>query len=171
MSCPHKACSLSAPTSSLPYANPNISRVYESIIMYYGDILMYKVECSNPSYSMYATRVICLTSENRYLFAICEKDLRGLGAPMKLSSLQWISFQARVSTTEYPVDSIFVEGIQTNDFIDANISQIEENNNSATYKVDGYPIIVQLIGNNAGYRSTGTVGEALQTYCTVIYFT
>lgn len=137
--------------------------------MYYENPTMFKVESPNPAFSMYVIGVACFCADRRYLIAVCPPDRNGLGTPMHLSQLNWVSFQARVSPTNYPVGSVHVEGIP-NPFSNTAINQIPDENGVATYRVQGYPMKVQLVGNNGGYRENGTIGEALQTYSTVLFF-
>lgn len=177
MSCSDQACSLSSLSAgragtALPAAqqiSPIRRSVYESIIMYYNDPMMYKVESPNRAFSLYVVGVTCFCADRRYLIAVCPPDRNGLGAPMRLSQLNWVSFQARVSPTQYPVSSIYVEG-NNNPFTNTEIRQIPDENGIATYQVQGYPMKVQLVGGQSAYRDNGTVGEALQTYSTVLYF-
>ncbi len=171
MSCSNSVCSLgSTQHSTMPVSSSHIRRtIYESILLYYGNPQMYKIESPNPMFSMYAIGVACFCAERRYLIAVCPPDRNGLGFPMNLSQLNWISFQARISPTNYPVGSIYIEG-SPNPLTESEIIQIPNENDVTTYIVSGYPLKVQLLGDGAGYRSRGTFGEALQTYNTVIYF-
>jgi hypothetical protein len=173
MSCSDQVCSLSTmrPATALPQQQiaPLRRTVYESILLYYGNPVMYKIESPNPMFSMYAIGITSFCADRRYLIVVCPPDRNGLGSPMNLSQLNWVSFQARVSPTNYPVNSIYVEG-SPNPFTESEIVQVPDENGVTTYQVVGYPMKVQLLGAGAGYRDRGTVGEALQTYSTVLFF-
>jgi hypothetical protein len=170
MACGDQSCSLRAlNVTSIGEPINNIRRsVYESLIMYYGNPTMYKVESPNHMYSMYVVEVACFCADKRYLIAVCRPDNKGFGTPVPLSQLQWISFQARVSPTNYQVPKVHFEGVSTL-FTQSEIRQMPNENNIATYMVTGYPVKVQLLGNSM-YRDTGSVSEALETYTTVLFF-
>ncbi len=171
MSCSNRVCSLETTRTSTPILTSSHIRrtIYESIILYYGNPLMYKIDSPNPMFSMYAIGVSSFCADRRYLIAVCPPDRNGLGFPTHLSQLNWLSFQARVSPTNYSVGSIYVEGIP-NPLTESEITQIPDENNVTTYSVSGYPLKVQLLGDGARYRNRGTFGEALQTYNTVVFF-
>lgn len=173
MACGDQTCSLPRLTSdSATTINHRVApirrTIYESIVMYYGNPTMYKVDSPNHMFSMYVIGITCFCADKRYLIAVCQPDQRGLGSSVSLSQLNWISFQARVSPTDYHVPSIHYQPTPSI-FTNSQINQIPSQNNVATYSVLGFPLRIQLVGNG-GYRADGTVGEALETFSTVIFF-
>lgn len=167
MACGDQACSLNRLTSSNS-VSINRRTVYESIVLFYDNPTMYKVVSTNPMFSMYAIGVACFCAEKRYLIAVCNADQRALGSSVPLSQLNWVSFQARVSPTDYHVPSIHYEPTASI-FTNSQITQIEDRNNLPTYSIKDFPLKIQLVGNFK-YRSEGTVGEALETFSTVLFF-
>ena len=171
MSCESNVCMIGGEQKTyLPSSNntPIRSLVYEDLIKYYGDITFSKVQSPNPGLSMYAVGINSLINEKRYLFAMCQPNHYPLGFREKLSRLQWISFQARTTPTEYSVSFVSINPTET-PFTTSEIYQISDDEKSITYQVHGYPIKIQLLGN-LGYRTKGRVDYALQSYETVLYF-
>lgn len=173
MSCGDHSCSLSAlrQTTPLPSISPQVltrKTIYESIVKYFGNPMMYKVESPNYMYSMYVVGVSTLSFEKRYVIAVCRPDTQGLGAPVPLSQLQWVSLQTRVTPTDYRVPHVQLAANST-PFTQAKINRVQDQNGIATYSVEGYPLKVQLIGKNT-YRNNGSVEEALETFTTVLFF-
>lgn len=168
--CNERVCSLTNRTEFTdPYQISSFRRkVYESLIMYYNNPIMYKIPSTNVDYSMYATGIACMCADRRYLIAICPADNNQIGIQLPLSRLNWVSFQARVSPTNYNVPSVYIESI-SNSFTESSIVQIKDENGIATYKSVDFPLKVQILGNGI-YRNDGTIEEALQTFNTVLYF-
>ena len=174
MSCNDQACSISTLRSTpLPIGvSQEKRRVYESVILYFGDLVMYKIPSKNPNLSMYACAIATLIHENRYIFAICNHDANPLGFTSKLSGLNWVSFQCRISSDDFNLPHTnYVPN--SNAFTDTEINQIGEENKIITYQVQGLPLKLQLLPltYHSGYRARGTVGEALETFATVLFFT
>ena len=169
--CTEKVCSLTNRTVfSDPYQISSFYRkVYESLIIYYSNPVMYKVQSPNPQYSMYVIGIACMCADKRYLIAICPIDNNRIGTQVNLSRLNWISFQARVSPTDYKVPSIYIEPVP-NAFTESGIVQIPDEGGIATYRSVDFPLKIQILGNG-NYRNDGSIEEALQTYNTVMYFT
>jgi len=168
MSCSDNVCSL---TNIRPEFN-NIrlnDEVYTGISSYYNNPLLTKVESPNPLFSMYCIGVTSFCAERRYLFAICQTDRNPIGMQVNLDRLRWVSFQVRISSTNYPVPSSYFEGLQ-NSFTQKIVQQIPTDNGVTTYQLEGYPLKIQLLGNGSNYRSRGTVEETLQTFNTVLFF-
>lgn len=143
--------------------------VYNGLVQYYGDLIFQKVDSPNPAYSMYACQIACLCSDKRFLFAITLPDHNQNGYKMLLSRISWISFQARVSNTEYNVMTHSYNPVQS-EISQTTIRQIEEKQTGVVYKVDNHPLKLELLGNKY-YHATGTIGDALEMFATVIYFT
>ena len=141
---------------------------YDGIVKYYGDLLLTKVDSPNPSYDMYACQLSCLCSEKRFIFAITYPDGNPIGYKKLLSRIAWVSFQTRVSTTEYDVLTHAYEPY-TSDFINTPIRQIRETERGIIYQVEGHPMNLELLGNRF-YRDSGTVGDALEMFASVLYF-
>lgn len=167
MSCSDNVCSLSTVKST---RNPSLSssnEIYQGIADYYLDPIMTKIQSPNPVFSMYAIGVTCFCPDRRYLIAVCQNDNNPIGSNVRLSQLNWVSFQARVSPTNYAVPSQFFECV-SNRLTKTQIDNIMDEGNVSTYVANGYRLKVQLLGDT--YRSRGTLEEALQTYNTVLFF-
>lgn len=171
MSCNSQSCSLGHATTALPELNiPPVRRlVYESVAMYYGNPTMTKVFCQSDRYSMYVVGSPSQCADRRYLFAIKDYDGKPYGHTSKLADITWVSFQARVSVTPYSVPNIHTFG-NTNSFIDTPIFYETGTQTSTTYKVQGFPLKIELLGPGSGYSLGGTVRQALESYNTNMFF-
>lgn len=77
--------------------------IYNSIVEYYGDVILTKLNSKSTSdgtnYGLYYCRVGCmLCIDNRYLLVIVKEENKQnipIGTQMYLSNLHWISFQTR----------------------------------------------------------------------------
>lgn len=165
MSCSDNVCSLSTVRSSRTASPPN--EIHQGIANYYQNPVMTKISSPNPIFSMYAVGVTCFCPDRRYLIAVCQNDINPVGSTLRLSELNWVSFQARVSPTNYPVPSQFFDCV-SNSLTKTQINSTMDEGNVATYIANGYRLKVQLLGDT--YRSRGTLEEALQTYSTVLFF-
>ena len=155
--------------------NINIRRqIYEGFISYCGDLHMTKLYSNNDNFSLYGARISCFCSDLRYVYVLTVPDHAAYGQTVLLSSLSWTSFQTRTSKTDHnlPVQS-YRNGSQANHIIGSIIRQIREDGDRTVYKVENLPLQVDILGedgNSGGYHTDGTIGQALETFSTVIYF-
>ena len=140
--------------------------IYNSIVDYFGDVIMTKLNSKSTSdgsvYGLYYCRVGCmLCVDNRYLLVIVkESDVHSgndqgnisVGTQMYLSNLHWISFQTR-SIDEFetvnPYDiKIKQQNVKNNRnaIVDMEMKMSEELNDRVRYECsEHYPITVDIM--------------------------
>jgi len=140
--------------------------IYNSIVDYFGDVVMTKLNSKSTSdgsvYGLYYCRVGCmLCVDNRYLLVIVkESDVHSgndqgnisVGTQMYLSNLHWISFQTR-SIDEFetvnPYDiKIKQQNVKNNRnaIVDMEMKMSEELNDRVRYECsEHYPITVDIM--------------------------
>lgn len=140
--------------------------IYNSIVDYFGDVVMTKLNSKSTSdgsvYGLYYCRVGCmLCVDNRYLLVIVkESDVHSgndqgnisVGTQMYLSNLHWISFQTR-SIDEFetvnPYDiKIKQQNVKNNrnSIVDMEMKMSEELNDRVRYECsEHYPITVDIM--------------------------
>ena len=161
-------CSLDTPAestsvSSFPQARLDL---YQQFSDYYGNPLLTKVEFSHPQFSMYVARVNTMLAENRYLIAICPLDRNPIGTQIRLAFLRWVSFQARASKTQYRCNAFSYHPTPTV-VSSSPLIQVSSNIQKSVYHSPHYPLTVELLGDK-NYHSTGTLGECLESFSTVV---
>ena len=133
--------------------------IYNSIVDYFGDIIMTKLNSKSTSdgtsYGLYYCRVGCmLCIDNRYLLVIVKEDNDNVsvGTQMYLSNLHWISFQTR-SIDEFETVNPYNIKIKQqnvknnrNNIIDMEMKMSEELNDRVRYECSQhYPITVDVM--------------------------
>jgi hypothetical protein len=134
-------------------------QIYDSVVNYFGDIIMTKLNTKSTSdgtlYGLYYCRVGCmLCVDNRYILVIVkeESDNIQVGTQMYLSNLNWISFQTR-SIDEFETVNPYNIKIKQqnvtnkrNTIIDMEMKLLEELDDRVRYECSHYfPIIVDIM--------------------------
>ena len=141
--------------------------IYNSIVDYFGDVIMTKLNSKSTSdgttYGLYYCRVGCmLCVDNRYLLVIVKEnnqynennqnDNIHIGTQMYLSNLHWISFQTRSIDDFETVNphniKIKQQNIKNNrnNIIDMEMKIYEELNDRVRYECsEHYPITVDIM--------------------------
>lgn len=133
--------------------------IYNSIVDYFGDVIMTKLNSKSTSdgisYGLYYCRVGCmLCVDNRYLLVIVKENNENVpvGTQMYLSNLHWISFQTRSIDdfeTVNPYDiKIKQQNVKNNrnNIIDMEMKIYEELNDRVRYECsEHYPITVDIM--------------------------
>jgi hypothetical protein len=140
--------------------------IYDSIVKYYGDIVMTKLNSRSTSdgatYGLYYCRVGCmLCIDNRYILVIVRENTNNgaeipVGTQIYLSNLQWISFQTRSIDdfeTVNPHDIKMKQQNVTNNrntIIDMEMRLSEELNDRIRYDCsEHYPVTVDIMKKKA----------------------
>uniref|UniRef100_A0A6C0I6Z2 Uncharacterized protein n=1 Tax=viral metagenome TaxID=1070528 RepID=A0A6C0I6Z2_9ZZZZ len=140
--------------------------IYDSIVKYYGDIVMTKLNSKSTSdgstYGLYYCRVGCmLCIDNRYILVIVRENTNNgveipVGTQIYLSNLQWISFQTRSIDdfeTVNPHDIKMKQQNVTNNrntIIDMEMKLSEELNDRIRYDCsEHYPVTVDIMKKKA----------------------
>ena len=132
--------------------------IYDSLVNYYGDVIMTKLNSKSTSdgnsYGLYYCRVGCmLCVDNRYLLVIVkENENIPTGTQMYLSNLQWISFQTRSIDNFETVNPYDIKLKQQNvkndrnNIIDMEMKLSEELNDRVRYECsEHYPITIDIM--------------------------
>jgi hypothetical protein len=140
--------------------------IYDSIVKYYGDIVMTKLNSKSTSdgstYGLYYCRVGCmLCIDNRCILVIVRENTNNgveipVGTQIYLSNLQWISFQTRSIDdfeTVNPHDIKMKQQNVTNNrntIIDMEMKLSEELNDRISYDCsEHYPVTVDIMKKKA----------------------
>lgn len=134
--------------------------IYNSIVDYFGDVIMTKLNSKSTSdgtsYGLYYCRIGCmLCIDNRYLLVIVKEDNDNnipIGTQMYLSNLHWISFQTR-SIDEFETVNPYNIKIKQqnvknnrNNIIDMEMKISQELNDRVRYECsEHYPITVDIM--------------------------
>lgn len=134
--------------------------IYNSIVEYYGDVILTKLNSKSTSdgtnYGLYYCRVGCmLCIDNRYLLVIVKEDDKQnipIGTQMYLSNLHWISFQTRSIDDFETVNPYNIKIKQQNvnnnrnRIIDMEMKYIDELQDRVRYECsEYYPITVDIM--------------------------
>jgi hypothetical protein len=131
-----------APRPRIDYSTER-TEVYKEFINYFGDQLFVK-DKSTGDYSIYMVHIKTgIMSGSRVLIAIVHEDHTVIGNMRPLSMLQWINFQTRHITKDV-IHPPQVYPQKKGDIMNAQISRVRRTDNSSTYEVQGYPLVVEL---------------------------
>ncbi len=174
MACPQSSCSLDASAVGGGGLRPDFTfgaspvkmELYQQLSEYYSNPFMTKVDFSHPHYSMYVVRINTMLGENRYLIAICPLDRNPVGTQTRLAFLRWVSFQARASKTVYRCGSHSYHPAP-NPVSNSSLVQISSTAEKSVYHSAHYPLVVELLGDK-NFHTTGTMGECLESFSTVL---
>jgi hypothetical protein len=133
--------------------------IYNSIVEYFGDVIMTKLNSKSTSdgtsYGLYYCRIGCmLCVDNRYLLVIVKEnsDNIQIGTQMYLSNLHWISFQTRAIDDFETVNPYNIKIKQQNiknnrnNIIDMEMKISEELHDRVRYECsEHYPITVDIM--------------------------
>lgn len=134
--------------------------IYNSIVEYYGDVILTKLNSKSTSdgtnYGLYYCRVGCmLCIDNRYLLVIVKEENKQnipIGTQMYLSNLHWISFQTRSIDDFETVNPYNIKIKQQNvnnnrnRIIDMEMKYLDELQDRVRYECsDFYPITVDIM--------------------------
>jgi hypothetical protein len=125
-------------------------------------------------FSVYMIKTQCLLStENRYLIVMVQKDNNNIGEKEKLSNLFWISLQTRTLPEQHDID-VHSYRPELKGSLYKKIDRIDITKELSTYSCDSYPIKIIMLHKKANivseYQSTGNIISAIETYQTVISF-
>jgi hypothetical protein len=119
------------------------TEVYSDFIQYFGDQLFTK-DKSTGDYSIYMMHVKTgLMDGSRVLIAIVHEDHTVIGNMKPLSALRWVNFQTRHIKREV-VHAPKVYPQKKGDILNSQITRVKKTELSSTYKVEGYPLVVEL---------------------------
>ena len=150
--------------------NPEKNMLYDSFVTYFNNPVMTKTKNTTEN-SIYMVKTMCMLSTKcRYLVAIIPLDKKPIGYKIKLSNLNWVSFQTRTLIGNFSnVGSVDYLPEKKGNLM-SGIERISKNEKSSLYFCDNFPISITLINddNINEYQSKGTIISALETYNTVI---
>ena len=153
-----------------------------SITKYFGNPVMTKLRELSNGYSIYYAKVGCmLCVEDRYILCFIRNDNEEIFTNMKLSSLQWVSFQTRTIEqleilTSDGMKKITLKTQEKPTFTDKNILdkiyQTEKKSDRNVYSFDIQPVKVELLytESDTEYSNSGTLQTALETFNCVLTF-
>ena len=154
--------------------SPQRTQVYQQFVTYFEDPIMTKIK-DNEKFSTYATKLYCLLSkECRYLIAIVYRTVNVIGTQIRLSDIEWVSFQTRTLRESYLCNSHSFIVNSSHEFSRSVIERKEVTKESSSYEALNLPIIITLLHTPKktadSYQKRGTVMLALETFETVITF-
>lgn len=76
--------------------------VYKLFMEYYSNLNMYKIK-DTGGYSVYYAKISTLLACNRYIMVTTPQDINVPGTLTPLSSIRWISLQARETNENYKI--------------------------------------------------------------------
>ena len=145
--------------------------LYNMFTEYFEKPIMTKIKDVN-SYSMYISKVHCfLSTFNRYIIVLVEKDENIIGYTENLSNLQWVCIQTRELQDKYDLKPHFyVPKKQTQ--LNCTIIKHTDNDDGSVYSCD-LPLEITLLHLNKKsdyyeFPHKGTLVAAIETYKTVI---
>lgn len=150
--------------------NPEKNNLYKAFVNYFGNPLMSKSKNVN-NYSIYMAKTQCMLSNMcRYIIATTPLDNNPVGYKINLTNIEWVSFQTRTLSGEFPAINSMSYLPEKKGALMATIERISKNKNSSLYSCSDFPISITLLRgkNTSDYQPTGTIISALETYNTVI---
>lgn len=150
----------------------NKEEIYSHFVEYYTDLVMTKCENKNQ-FSLYYCKVGCLLCvENQYIILVVPQDNYPISTERFLSSIKWVSFQTRTLHKCPFANVLKTQKINLPDhwFFNETIKLVNKTANKYTYSCGKYPIMIELIDDNAHFSSSGTIKTALETYSCVVFF-
>jgi hypothetical protein len=155
--------------------NPERDEIYIEFVKYFNNPTMTKIKDIEGQFSMYATKVYSLLSnENRYLICITHKNNMNIGTVEELRTINWISFQTRRLTDKYKcLTHSYIPKLEGG--LDTLIIREEFDKVSSTYRCEKYPsLIITLLHTDKrpqeSYQNRGKIINSLETYETIITF-
>ena len=111
-----------------------------------------------------------LSNMCRYIIATTPLDNNPVGYKINLTNIEWVSFQTRTLSGEFPAINSMSYLPEKKGALMATIERISKNKNSSLYSCSDFPISITLLRgkNTSDYQPTGTIISALETYNTVI---
>jgi hypothetical protein len=149
---------------------PEIDELFDNFVTFFGNPKMYKIK-DVEHFSMYMTKTECLlTNECRYLVAFIRMDAMPVNHMETLSDLKWVSFQTRTMADRHNIPAHGYKAIHGP--LKHVITKIEEKNEMCVYSCEDFPITITLFNkkNGPAYQNKGTIGNALETFQTIVTF-
>ena len=147
--------------------------IYNIFSHYFNNPLMYKYK-NTADFSVYCSNVHCMISNTkRYIVAVTKQDNNEINNTVRLKDVKWINIQTRAleNGPELPSTHTYIPTLKTP--LAEDISRITTSLKRSEYKCDKLNLKIELLNTDnttMGYRQTGKLVNAVETFETIISF-